>query len=456
VGESPHETKVLKRRSIRIGRKSLIASILRWTRDGLEADVRTGFHHYGQCVTELGSSEVDPRPPMLYGLTQLHWFLIDVFVAAVGVVASLVDSRSPTLGVVPLPRGALDISLVVLACAPIAVRRRFPLAVLVVVTGAIVALTALGRSPFALDGMVGVVIYMVATSEPRQRSVPALVLVEVALGGALAIAGARGFTGEEGLHSLLAAGACWFVGDSVAARRKYIAGLVEQAESRQITEKERRQQAIRAERVRIARELHDVVAHALAVITVKAGVAQLVMEKDPAEASSALKVIEESGRTAHDELRLVLGLLREDEEESADRAPAPALTDLKGLVEKVEAAGTPVDLRLTGSDLPVLPALEVSVYRIIQEALTNIVKHAPGAYATVRIGVSEREVRIEVTDNGETVRRPNLGTTPSSGTQHGLLGMRERVAAFGGTIIAERDPGVGFRIIAAIPLSVQQ
>jgi signal transduction histidine kinase len=393
---------------------------------------------------------------MLYGLSPFHWLLIDVLVAAVGTAVSLFNSRSPSLGVVPLPRGALDISLVVLACGPIAVRRRFPLSVLAVVVGAITALTALGRSPITLDGMVGVAIYMVAASQSRQRSVPALVVTEIALGGALAVAAARGFTGEEGLHSLLTAGACWFVGDSVAARRKYIAGLVEQSESRRTTEIERRKQAIRGERVRIARELHDVVAHALAVITVKAGVAQLVMEKDPAEAASALKVIEQSGRTAHDELRLVLGLLREDEDEQADRAPAPALADLKMLVEKVEAAGTPVDLCVTGSDLPVLPALEVSVYRIVQEALTNIVKHAPGAIATVRIGVSDREVRIEVSDNGETVRRPGLEEAPSSGSQHGLLGMRERVAAFGGTIVAERDPGVGFRVIAAIPLSLQQ
>jgi signal transduction histidine kinase len=407
-------------------------------------------------MTVPANSEVDPRPPMLYGLSQTHWVLIDVVVAAAGIALSLFDSRSPSLEVAPLPRGVLDISLVVLACVPIAVRRRFPVIALAVVTGAIVALTVLGRSPFALDGMVGVAIYMVATAEPRRRSVLALVVTEVALGGALAIAAARGFTGEEGLHSLLTAGACWFIGDSVAARRRYIAGLVEQAESRQTSEVERRKQAIRAERVRIARELHDVVAHALAVITVKAGVAQLVMEKEPLEASGALKVIEQTGRTAQDEIRLVLGLLREDEDELADRAPAPALTDLKSLVAKVEAAGTSVDLHLSGVDLPVLPALEISVYRIVQEALTNIVKHAPGACATVRIEVSEREVRIEVTDDGESVRRPVTETNISSGLQHGLLGMRERAAAFGGTITAEREPGVGFRIVAAIPLSAQQ
>ena len=221
--------------------------------------------------------------------------------------------------------------------------------------------------------------------------------------------------------------AAWFVGDSVAARRRYLAGLAEQAERERAAEAERARQEVREERVRIARELHDVVAHTLAVITVQAGVGRRLMAKRPEEASAALESIETIGRTAQDELRVVLGLLRDEEAGAAALAPAPRLVDLKELAETVRASGTPVELRMSGTDRQLSPALELSIYRVVQEALTNVVKHAPGARAAVDLVVSRHEVRVEVADDGggrapagaARGRRSRARATGSSGCASG-------------------------------------
>ena len=201
--------------------------------------------------------------------------------------------------------------------------------------------------------------------------------------------------------------AAWFVGDAVAARRRYLAGLAEQAERERAAEAERAARQVREERVRIARELHDVVAHALAVVTVQAGVGKRLMARRPEEASSALESIELIGRTAQEELRVVLGLLREEGIGAAALSPAPRLADLKELAETVRASGTPVELRMPDIDRQLSPALELSVYRVVQEALTNVVKHAPGAHARRSdVAVSGQDIRIEVVDDGNPAGRP--------------------------------------------------
>ena len=206
--------------------------------------------------------------------------------------------------------------------------------------------------------------------------------------------------------------------------------------------------------MRIARELHDVVAHTLAVMTVQAGVGRRLAAKHPEEASSALESIETIGRTAQDELRVVLGLLRDEEAGAAVLAPAPRLADLSELVENVRASGTPVELRMSGTDQRLSPALELSIYRVVQEALTNVVKHAPGACAAVDLTVSAKDVRIEVADDGG----PPAGSDGSDGrpalgsTGHGIVGMRERIGAFGGWLVAEPLAGDGFRVLAEVPV----
>lgn len=302
---------------------------------------------------------------------------------------------------------------------------------------------------FAL--LLGLAVYLVASRLGRRFSVPATLVAGAVVGGALVAAAQTGdhepvaTLGVEGFLPLVAA---WFVGDAAAARRQYQAGLVGQAEREQAVEAERARQKVREERVHIAQELHDVVAHTLAVITVKAGVGRRLMAQRPEEASEALESIEAIGRTAQEELQVVLDLLRDERVGSAALAPAPRLVDVKELVEEVREAGTETALSMTGTDRRLSPALELSLYRVVQEALTNVVKHAPGAQATVEVAVSASKVLIQVVDGGGPGQPDSKPLTGG----HGIVGMRERMGAFGGTLVAERPPEGGFRVVAEVPV----
>jgi signal transduction histidine kinase len=406
-----------------------------------------------------------PRPPLLYDLSERQSRLLDSVVAFVVWVVVELALRS-THGA---PR-SVGIAFGLLACAPVAFRRRWPLEALAAGTLCVAVETALGRPLLALSVVLSLLVYMVAARVSRAWSIRALVATEVTLILALWVGiGTHNFHGSIGsgaVESFLPIVAAWFVGDSVTARRAYVAGLVEQAEQQRITEIERGRQAVREERIRIARELHDVVAHSLTVITVQAGVGRRLLARQPEQARDALESIEATGRTAQDELRVVLGLLRDDDTERAALEPAPGLADLTSLVETVRAAGTPVELHISGLDRRLSPALQLSVYRIIQEALTNVVKHVPGAHATVDLAVTAGDVSIEVADDGlSPARTPSRTTgaegaesgaesqeTPSQGSQHGIVGMHERVGAFGGSLVAEARPGSGFHVVATIPL----
>lgn len=422
----------------------------------LGIDAPPGRPGYGRVVPSVYTTGGSPRPPLLYGLSERQWRALDAVVALIGFLATAVDLRT-TFGI----RRPIDIYLVLLGSAPVALRRRWPIPVLAVVTTATALLAGLGRSPLPLSAMLCLAAYTVAVEVSRRSSIAALVGAEVSLALGLWIGvrlgdGSSGPVAAAAVQSLFPLAAAWFVGDSAAARRTYVAGLAEQAEQQRITDAERSRQAIREERVRIARELHDVVAHSLAVITVQAGVGRRLMAKRPEEAGTALESIEATGRTAQDELRVVLGLLREDDSEYAERTPAPGLTDLEELVDTVRAAGTPVELRISGIDRKLSPAVELTAYRIVQEALTNVVRHSPGAHATVHVALSAGEISIEVTDDGDA--EPDRPRTLASekaaqvGSEHGIVGMHERVGAFGGSLSAAQIPGHGFRVVALIPL----
>ncbi len=394
------------------------------------------------------------RRRLAHGLTEHQWVALDVLAALLGLLVAVAYLRDPRLGG-SYDRPA-DIVLALVAGAPVALRRSFPLPAFVTTTVAVAALVASGRSGLPLGTMLVLVGYMVTAKASRLSSVPALVLGEVALLGALAASGAPRNLASQTAEVALLLALAWFVGNGVSARRVYVA---EQAERDRATEADRARLAVRDERVRIAREMHDVIAHSLAVVTVQAGVGRRLMAKHPEQAAAALESIEATGRNAQDELRAVLGLLRDDGTGTAELGPAPGLADLGALVDTVRAAGTPVELRTSGLDGRLSPALELSVYRVVQEALTNVVKHAPGANATVEVSVSAREVAIEVADDGEAraaqPSRPLPGQAPLSSSQHGIVGMRERVGAFGGSLTAERAPGRGFRVSARIPLQAR-
>ena len=331
-------------------------------------------------------------------------------------------------------------------------RRRPALVVLAVCAGLASVAIAFGAVPWPAVVLLGLAAYLVASRLPRRLSIPAVCVAAAGIGAALSYAAsgtARIPLAAYAVEGFLPLAAAWFVGDAVAARRRYLAGLAQQAERERAAETERARQDVREERVRIAQELHDVVAHALAVVTVQAGVGRRLMAKRPEEARSALESIEAIGRTAQEELRVVVGLLREEGIGAAELSPTPRLADLKELAETVRASGTPVELRMAGTDRQLSPALELTIYRVVQEALTNVVKHAPSARATVDVTVSGTGVRIEVTDDGKPAGpAEGPGTMPG----HGIVGMRERIGAFGGSLTAGPRSGGGFRVFAQVPL----
>ena len=390
-----------------------------------------------------------PEPPLAYRLTSGQWIALDAVVAVLAMVWITFDVRL-VHGFRFVAPGASTAALMMAATLPVAVRRIWPVLALAVVAGSIGVLTATGRAPSAVDLTLGMVVYMAAVRLCRRDSLIALLATEIVIGsGLLAAIASRGQ--RVLLHSMLAAAVVWFVGDVVRERRRYLAGLAEQAWQRQRADAERSRQAIRQERVRIARELHDVVAHSLSVVTVQAGVGRKVGAARPAEALQALRAVEESSRDALDELRRILGLLRGDDEDadSPSLAPAPGIADLGELAEMIVAAGTPVRLSVTGDATALTPAAALTVYRIVQEALTNVVRHAPRAEAHVQVRIGPSGAHIRVTDNG-----PGGSPDPADPVaHHGIVGMRERAAAFDGTLDAGPLPGGGFQVMAYLPAS---
>jgi signal transduction histidine kinase len=251
--------------------------------------------------------------------------------------------------------------------------------------------------------------------------------------------------------------ATWFVGDSVRTRRAYQQGLVDQEKERQRQELARAERAVVEERMEIARELHDVIAHSLSVIAIQSGVGRHVIDRQPDEAEKALAAIEETSRSALQELRRVLGVLRRGDQGGPELNPAPTLSDLDDLVDRIRRAGVPVDLQFTGG-APSLPqGLELSIYRIIQEALTNVVKHARSAHTWVRLQYGEEQLVVSVTNAplGAGTTAPDLngnGRSEEPSDRHGIIGMRERAATFGGTLSAGSLADGGFEVRACLPL----
>ncbi len=306
------------------------------------------------------------RPPLRRRLTEAQWLRIDVAVAAAAFATAVFRVDLPrAVAAASAPPWAAVLVLIAFGTLPFAARRRLPLPVLAVLAVSAAALIGLGRSPLSLDVTVGIAAYTAAARVPRPLAVAALVAVEAALCAGVGVALARDVAGAYAAAMPLVAGVLWFAGVSVSYRRQYDEAVAAERERRLLADQERASQAVREERVRIAREIHDVVAHSLTVMTVQAGVARRVVQR-PAEASGVLESIETTGRVAQGELRLILGLLRDDEQEEPGLAPAPDLAALPALAEEVRAAGIPVELHVSGSKPALSPALELSLYRVIQ------------------------------------------------------------------------------------------
>lgn len=336
--------------------------------------------------------------------------------------------------------GPNELGLLVAAtlALPVAVRRIWPLPALGVVYVAMAVATVTGMAwgdsggPFLVP--IALTLYTVGVLEPARRAVTALV---VGLAG-MAVAILSVLPAWEGpgwvLGSWLLLTAPWAIARAVRARRAYGVASAEQLA----------RQAVSDERLRIARELHDIVAHSLSLITVKASVANHIAAERPEEAQDALRVIAGTSRDTLVEMRRLLGVLR-SENGGPELAPSPGLAGLPELADRAGLAGVRVDLDVRG--LARLPdGVELSVYRIVQEALTNVVKHAAPARSRVTVDADEREVRIEITDDG-----PGVRTLPSTAGGHGLIGMRERVMMYDGVFTAGPRAEGGFAVTARLP-----
>jgi signal transduction histidine kinase len=353
-------------------------------------------------------------------------------------------SVSITLGVVDDPAArAVGVGLAILHVAPLAVRRRWPELVLgaMVVTGLVYVVV--GFPPVGLGPAILAAVYTVAVCRPRSRSVPAVAGVTLAMAGVVVASGARL---DTAVANIVVFGVAWALGDRNRQAQQRAAVEHDRAEGLERSREELARRAVVEERLRIARELHDVVAHALSVIAVQAGAGRLVGEDSPSTAREALASIETASRSALGEMRRLLMVLRSDEGEVEPLVPSPGLSELEGLVAATVRSGLPVEVRIDGDRVALPAGVDLAAYRIVQEALTNVRKHAHASRASVVICYDPAEVGIEVLDDG-------VGPSANGrlGAGHGLVGMRERAALYGGTV--ETGPGVhgGFRVTARIP-----
>lgn len=245
----------------------------------------------------------------------------------------------------------------------------------------------------------------------------------------------------------------WVIGDSLRTRRAYYAELEERAARLQREREAQSKAAVAAERARIARELHDVVAHNVSVMVVQADGAAYVLDASPEQAKQALETISTTGRQALTEMRRLLGVLRAGDDGGGEYVPQPGVDQLTDLIEQVRGAGLPVAFEVAGESRPLASGVELTAYRIVQEALTNTRKHGgPEAHAKVRLTFGDGDLSLLIEDDGRGAQQELYEGGGEDGQGQGLIGMRERVGMVSGTLDAGPRPGGGFRISAVLPV----
>jgi len=379
--------------------------------------------------------------------------VVDVLVAVAVAVLSVLDvaaADDPTRG--QRPPDALAYALVITASLNLFWRRRAPIAVLAYVTAAIVVMYLLDYGAFL--SVLGLpALYAVAAHEDHRRRawwamVASCVLLLVAASVSL-------LDTDDGFDALTLVSMIAFLGGAVTA------GVVIRNRERIFVDTERRataaeadrlaaaERAVASERSRIAREMHDVVAHSMSVISVQAAAGREIVHADPDKAAKVFATIEAVGRESLAELRRMLGVLRDSCEHGVALSPQPGIADVTALVAQSSASGVSTELVVEGHQRALPPGIELAVYRVVQEALTNVLKHAgPSTSAVVRIAYGANELTLEIADDG----RGAATALSAGGAGHGLIGMRERVEIYGGTFSAGPREGGGYGICAALPI----
>jgi signal transduction histidine kinase len=364
----------------------------------------------------------------------------DVLLAAVLAAASLVEvlavgNAAPSWG----GRGPAQVLLALASTVPLAWRVRFPIPVAVVVSaaaGMLVVLAAPHQAPFEPFVALVLAVYSVGAHTSRRHAAVGFLLVFATGVPFSVVASSKGETGGNLVPTLV-----WLLG--ALAVGGIIRSWRERARRLEALTELQAEAAVAVERGRIARELHDVIAHNVSMIVVQAAAATRVLRADEPDVRDALRAIETTGRETVDEMRRMLGVVRAPDDGVA-LAPQPTLRDVSRLVANVRDAGLPVELRVEGEPIALPPGIDLSAYRIVQEALTNALKHAGGASAVVTVRYRDDGVQIEVVDDGD-------GSGAGGGTGHGLIGMRERVALWGGELEARRREEGGFVVRATLP-----
>ena len=354
---------------------------------------------------------------------------------------------------------AAAIAVGLLATVPLALRRRTPLVSFVLVMAGLQLLVR-GQRGFDNDSMTFVVTFFVALYSLGRHAKG----IEAWLGaGGLVLTMATFLQGEGGLaqadlgdfaFALAFVGAPWAAGLTLRLRRERETQLNAENERLRREQEERARRAVAEERSRIARELHDVVSHAISVTVLQARGARRTLDTDPTTARRALDAIEQTNTAALGDMRRLLAVLRDTEPEDRstdDHSPQPSLAHLDRLVEHVRDSGVPVEVGVVGDARDLPPGVDLSAYRIVQEALTNVLKHSARAEARVVLEYADNALAVTVSDNG--IPGPVNGTDPGSG--HGLIGIQERVAVVGGEVTAGPRPDGGFEIRATLPYALE-
>jgi signal transduction histidine kinase len=342
--------------------------------------------------------------------------------------------------------------LILAIVLPLFWRRKAPSAIFVIIFAAALA-QAVFTPDFTDDLALLFAFYTVADREPLRRVLTAVVALEC--GAVLAAAILYKRPGQDVEH----VGLAW-VGLSVLVAVTGLLGYYTRAR-RAYLERERERDVelvAAAERARIAREMHDIVAHNIAVMIALADGAAYTIRQDPEQAAALVGHVSQTGRSALTEMRRLLGILRRPEDGASGNAPQPALTDLDTMISTVREAGLPVRLTVSGQPFPLPPSAQLTLYRIVQEALTNTIKHADATSAHVRLTYQDGELELEVIDNGRSggIAAPVPPGAGSAAAGHGLAGMQERAAVFGGEISAGPRPEGGWRVHALLHVSGAQ
>ena len=393
-------------------------------------DARTGEVSYRRKVPPIPSLTSSPASAAA----------LDAALA--GALAILAGAEILT-GQVSGPRAAA-VPLALLMTLPLAVRRGFPLAVTVAVSASFLLNWAAGVDMYSYWASIVAGLVTAYTAAAHLRPRPAA-LALACLYAAIAVSA----LGSSGLlwGGILIGGAA-LAGFALRDRRRHASQLAELAYQLELARDENARAAVAGERTRIARELHDVVAHSVSVMVVQAGAAEEVLGADPGKAREPLRSVQDTGRQALIEMRRLLGVLRTDDGGAA-LAPQPGLHQVSALAAHVREAGVAVELRVEGARDEVPAGVDLAAYRIVQEALTNVLKHAGASHAVVRVGYRPDAIELEVLDDGHG---PLGSDHDGTGPGQGLIGMRERASLYGGLVEAQPRTGGGFAVRARLPV----